>query len=79
VAGIGNDPRENRYFNTYKQASMYDAEAKYIKRWVPVLATLPPTYAINPNTMTKEEQKQFGVVLGVNYPLPLVRIAEKVW
>ncbi len=33
VAGIGNDPRPNRYFNTQKQASMYDPGAKYRTLW----------------------------------------------
>jgi deoxyribodipyrimidine photo-lyase len=79
VAGIGNDPREDRYFNTYKQASMYDAEAKYIKRWVPELAALTPVLAIKPHTMSKEELKKFGIVLGTDYPLPLVKITEKAW
>lgn len=33
VAGVGNDPRPNRYFNTQKQASMYDPDAKYRTLW----------------------------------------------
>ena len=34
VAGTGSDPREDRYFNTAKQASMYDAEGAYRKLWL---------------------------------------------
>ncbi|MDG1260918.1 MAG: DASH family cryptochrome [Flavobacteriales bacterium] len=33
VAGVGNDPRPNRKFNTQKQASMYDAQGKYQQKW----------------------------------------------
>lgn len=33
VAGVGNDPRPNRYFNTQKQAGMYDPDAKYRSLW----------------------------------------------
>lgn len=33
VAGVGNDPRPNRYFNTQKQASMYDGDGSYRKLW----------------------------------------------
>lgn len=34
LAGVGNDPRENRYFNTQKQAEMYDADGAYRKLWL---------------------------------------------
>jgi deoxyribodipyrimidine photo-lyase len=33
IAGVGNDPRENRYFNVDKQAATYDAEGTYRKLW----------------------------------------------
>jgi deoxyribodipyrimidine photo-lyase len=33
VAGVGNDPRPNRYFNTQKQASMYDGDGSFRKLW----------------------------------------------
>jgi deoxyribodipyrimidine photo-lyase len=34
VAGVGNDPRETRYFNVYKQAEMYDKDKSYRKLWL---------------------------------------------
>jgi deoxyribodipyrimidine photo-lyase len=37
VAGVGNDPREDRYFNTQLQAQRYDPSGKYVKRWLPEL------------------------------------------
>ena len=36
-AGIGADPRENRYFNVYKQAYTYDRNCKFILKWLPDL------------------------------------------
>ncbi len=33
IAGVGNDPRESRYFNVNKQAEMYDADKSYRKLW----------------------------------------------
>ncbi|MFM6954040.1 MAG: DASH family cryptochrome [Sphingobacteriaceae bacterium] len=33
VAGVGNDPREDRIFNTAKQAQMYDPEGEYVQLW----------------------------------------------
>ncbi|MDX2301399.1 MAG: DASH family cryptochrome [Microscillaceae bacterium] len=34
VAGVGNDPRENRYFNIESQAKKYDAQGEYVKYWL---------------------------------------------
>ena len=34
-AGVGSDPREDRYFSVPKQTSNYDKEHKYIRHWVP--------------------------------------------
>lgn len=34
VAGIGNDPRENRWFNVAGQAERYDPEGKYRQVWL---------------------------------------------
>jgi deoxyribodipyrimidine photo-lyase len=35
LAGVGNDPRGNRYFNLEFQGKRYDADAKYIKHFLP--------------------------------------------
>ncbi|KAH8938395.1 hypothetical protein BDL97_16G079800 [Sphagnum fallax] len=40
-AGVGNDPREDRYFSIPKQASTYDPEGKYVAHWIPSLSSLP--------------------------------------
>lgn len=37
VAGIGNDPREGRYFNVMTQADRYDKKGEYVKLWFPEL------------------------------------------
>lgn len=34
IAGVGNDPRENRYFNTVKQAETYDNKKKFRDLWL---------------------------------------------
>lgn len=33
LAGVGNDPRSSRYFDTKKQASEYDKNGEYQKKW----------------------------------------------
>jgi len=34
LAGVGNDPRGNRYFDVAKQAKQYDAGGAYRRRWI---------------------------------------------
>ena len=41
VAGVGNDPRENRYFNILSQAKRYDPDGAFVRHWLPELAALP--------------------------------------
>ncbi|XP_072962050.1 cryptochrome DASH, chloroplastic/mitochondrial [Typha angustifolia] len=40
-AGVGNDPREDRYFSVPKQAKTYDPEGEYVAYWLPELQSLP--------------------------------------
>jgi deoxyribodipyrimidine photo-lyase len=61
VAGVGSDPRENRYFNILTQAKRYDPEGNFIKYWLPELKELNETSIFAP---------QKGTV--VDYPAPLV-------
>ncbi|XP_065849649.1 cryptochrome DASH, chloroplastic/mitochondrial isoform X2 [Euphorbia lathyris] len=39
-AGVGNDPREDRYFSIPKQAQNYDSEGEYVAYWLPELKRL---------------------------------------
>jgi deoxyribodipyrimidine photo-lyase len=71
IAGVGNDSRD-RYFNVVKQARKYDPEAAYVTHWLPELDPLPPEYAHEPWTLSREEQVEYGVELGVDYPEPMV-------
>jgi deoxyribodipyrimidine photo-lyase len=34
VAGVGNDPREDRYFNTESQVKKYDPQGDYVNLWL---------------------------------------------
>ncbi len=71
VAGVGNDPRENRYFNIISQAKRYDSKGEYTKQWLPELEELPAHLVHHP-TLSKKEQDAYGVKLGGNYPIPIV-------
>ncbi|WP_410767147.1 DASH family cryptochrome [Haloferax sp. DFSO60] len=73
IAGVGNDSRD-RYFNINKQASRYDSDATYITHWLPELDGLPSEYARAPWKMTPEEQAEYGVQLGMDYPEPMINL-----
>jgi deoxyribodipyrimidine photo-lyase len=72
TAGVGNDARGFRFFNIIKQSQTYDREGKYIKHWLPELAQIRGLKIHEPWQLTGDEQRQFGVKLGVDYPRPVV-------
>lgn len=76
VSGVGNDPRENRYFNILRQASMYDADAKHAKRWLPELSNIPDEKVHQIGLLSADERKSYGIELGVDYPLPMVDFSK---
>ena len=73
VAGVGSDPRENRYFNTTLQAKKYDPEGEYVKAWIPALNKLPAIKVHEPFLLTDTEQITYDFVLGKHYPKPIIR------
>jgi len=73
-AGVGNDPRDNRYFNILKQASNYDSKGEYVKHWLPELSDVPAEQIHSVGLLNNEQQKRFGVRLGVDYPNPIVDV-----
>uniref|UniRef100_A0A453T1I3 Cryptochrome/DNA photolyase FAD-binding domain-containing protein n=1 Tax=Aegilops tauschii subsp. strangulata TaxID=200361 RepID=A0A453T1I3_AEGTS len=40
MTGVGNDPREDRYFSIPKQAKTYDPDGEYVAYWLPELRSL---------------------------------------
>jgi len=74
VAGVGNDPRENRYINMIKQAYQYDPDGVYVKLWLPVLSAIPAPQVHTPYLLSKEELKAYGIILGLDYAEPIIEI-----
>ena len=72
VAGVGNDPREDRYFNILSQAKRYDNKGKYVKYWLPELKNVPESKVHEVGKIKPSEQSEYGVDLGSNYPKPIV-------
>jgi deoxyribodipyrimidine photo-lyase len=76
IAGVGNDPRENRHFNIILQARRYDPDGAFVKHWIPELSQVPSEYVHQPHLMSQEEQKEYGVILAKHYPNPCVRLED---
>lgn len=76
VAGCGADAAPYfRVFNPITQSSKFSAES-YIRRYVPELAELPDKYIHEPSQAPAETLHSAGVVLGENYPEPIVELKE---
>jgi deoxyribodipyrimidine photo-lyase len=72
-AGVGTDAQPwFRVFNPVTQSERFDPEGRFIRRVVPELAGVPDKYVHAPWKMPTAEQARCGVVMGRDYPLPLV-------
>ena len=77
TAGCGADAAPYfRVFNPVLQGERFDPKGDYVRRWVPELAMLPTRYIHKPWEAPEEVLEASGVRLGVNYPRPLVDLAE---
>ena len=65
-----------RIFNPVTQSEKFDADGKFIKRYVSQLARLPPKLIHAPWTAKPEVLAACGVSLGGNYPRPIVQHDE---
>lgn len=61
-----------RIFNPVTQSKNFDPDGKFICRYVPELAGCPARYLHAPWEMSADEQRRSGVVLGRDYPPPIV-------
>ncbi len=77
VAGVGNDPREGRYFNVISQAKRYDSQGEYVKHWLPVLTRVPRTLVHELFEASPKQLETYGVILGEGYPRPVVSLRGK--
>ena len=73
VAGTGTDAAPYfRIFNPVLQGKKYDPMGDYVRRWVPELTGVPGRFIHSPWEMTEGEQNACGVVIGSDYPAPVV-------
>jgi deoxyribodipyrimidine photo-lyase len=79
VGGVGNDPRENRYFNILRQANNYDKKGDFVRLWIPELQAIRGFDIHQPWELSTAELRALKIQLGHTYPQPQVKIptAEK--
>jgi deoxyribodipyrimidine photo-lyase len=65
-----------RIFNPVTQSEKFDPDGRFIKRYLPQLAKLPAKWIHAPWLAGAERLAEFGVVLGGNYPEPIVDHAK---
>lgn len=61
-----------RIFNPVTQSEKFDADGKFIKRYVPELKNVPTKYIHAPWAMKAEQRADCGLRLGEDYPWPIV-------
>ena len=67
-AGAGMTGGRINRFNIVKQSKDYDQHGEYVRHWCPELKNVPNEFVHEPWKMTQFQQKEFGVILGVDYP-----------
>lgn len=73
VAGSGADASPYfRIFNPITQGQKFDADGRYVRRWVPELRAVPDRWLHAPWTAPPEVLRHARVRLGADYPRPIV-------
>ncbi len=73
VAGSGADASPYfRIFNPITQGQKFDADGRYVRRWVPELRRIPDRWLHAPWTAPPEVLREGRVRLGADYPRPIV-------
>ncbi|WP_309679355.1 deoxyribodipyrimidine photo-lyase [Polaromonas sp.] len=65
-----------RIFNPVSQSEKFDADGSFIRKYLPVLAGLPASALHSPWLARPLDLAAAGVVLGENYPAPIVQHDE---
>lgn len=65
-----------RIYNPIKNSVDHDADALFIKQWVPELKNIPTNLIHEPYKLSVIEQKMYGCELNIHYPQPIVNVEE---
>ena len=73
TAGCGADAAPYfRVFNPVSQGEKFDPRGDYVRKWCPELTRLPDEWLHQPDQAPAEVLARAGVMLGKNYPAPIV-------
>ena len=64
-----------RVYNPIKQGQDHDLKGEFIRTWLPELHLVPDVYVHEPWKLSMAAQRQAGLQLGADYPLPIVEPA----
>jgi deoxyribodipyrimidine photo-lyase len=65
-----------RIFSPVSQSQKFDPKGGYIRQFVPELAKVPDKYIHAPWTMPANLQEHLGIIIGKDYPTPIVDHAQ---
>jgi deoxyribodipyrimidine photo-lyase len=65
-----------RIFNPVTQSRNFDAEGKFIRKYIPELAACSDKFIHAPWLMNAAEQQRSGIAIGRDYPAPIVDHAQ---
>jgi deoxyribodipyrimidine photo-lyase len=74
IASVGVDPQPpaRRIYNPARRRAVLDPQGRYVRRYVPELASVPAEYLDEPWKMPLAVQTRAGCVIGTDYPAPIV-------
>ncbi|HWQ04791.1 MAG TPA: deoxyribodipyrimidine photo-lyase [Longilinea sp.] len=73
IAGTGTDATPYfRIFNPILQGKKFDPDGAYVRRWLPELANIPAKFIHTPWELSAIEQRNYGMLIGRDYPAPIV-------
>ena len=77
VAGSGADAAPFfRIFNPIIQGEKFDKDGAYVRKYCPELNNLPDKFLHHPWDAPEEVLEESGIVLGKDYPTPIVDLKE---
>jgi deoxyribodipyrimidine photo-lyase len=73
AAGVGADAQPFfRVFNPTLQGQRFDPAGVFVKQWLPELRGVPIELVHEPWKLSASDQRKYGVILGRDYPAPIV-------
>lgn len=75
LAGQMPDTGEEKSASLNYIAKKYDPHGKFTRTWLKELHKLPDSKLFHPESLTVQEQKKYGLILGKHYPKPIIPVS----